>query len=303
MLEVFLTVIIPTFLVAGAGAVMQRWRGLTVGAMGPLAIYLLSPALVLNGLLTTELPAEMSRRIVAASVATLIAAVGVSFAVSAALRHTRPLQSGFTLATAFSNSGNMGIPISFLAFGEDGLSVAIIIFVAQASASWPIAIFVAARGRSAGWGPLLTSLTVPSIYVVPVAVGIRWADWTLPLALGTPIELLAAAAIPVMLLVLGFRLAEGLDLERWRSLGVSVVLRLFGAAALALGVTELLGLDGVAQQTVIVVAAMPTAVFTTILASEYDAEPRFVTTSVVASTLLSIATLTVLISLVQRTLD
>ena len=61
----------------------------------------------------------------------------------------------------------------------------------------------------------------------------------------------------------------------------------------------LLGLDGVVQQTVIVVAAMPTAVFTTILATEFDAEPRFVSSAVVMSTFASIGTLTVLITLLQ----
>ena len=54
MLDVFLTVILPTFLVAALGAALQRWKMLSVSALGPVAMYLLSPALVLNGLLTTK---------------------------------------------------------------------------------------------------------------------------------------------------------------------------------------------------------------------------------------------------------
>jgi len=79
-------------------------------------------------------------------------------------------------------------------------------------------------------------------------------------------------------------------------------LKLISAASIAYGVTEIMGPHGVAQQTLIVVAAMPTAVFTTILATEHGTGLRVVTTSVVASTLLSIATatVTVLIPSTQR---
>ena len=48
---------------------------------------------------------------------------------------------------------------------------------------------------------------------------------------------------------------------------------------------------------------MPTAVFTTILATEFKAEPRFVTSAVIASTVLSLLTLTALIFLLQDILS
>jgi malate permease and related proteins len=77
------------------------------------------------------------------------------------------------------------------------------------------------------------------------------------------------------------------------------MVRLIGGAAVAYPVTLLLGLEGVAQQTIIAVSAMPTAVFTTILATEFRAEPRFVTSAVISSTVLSLLTLTVIITVLQ----
>ena len=287
MLDVFLTVILPTFLVAALGAGLQRWKALGVGALGPVAMYLLSPALVFNGLLTTELPAAI---------------LGLAALLSALARQPRSLQSGFTLATGFSNSGNMGIPISFLAFGDDGLAVAIIIFIVQGSLSWPLGIYVAARGRAHGLTPLKAALKVPTLYALPVALIIRATEWDMPLTFSRPIEMLAEATIPVMLIVLGFQLSEGIDWARWRSLVSSGFIRLVASAGVAYLVTVLIGLEGVAQQTVIIVAAMPTAVFTTILATEFDAESKFVTSAVVMSTLVSIGTLTVLITLLRNLL-
>jgi predicted permease len=299
VLNVFLTVILPTFIVAGVGAGLRRWRTLDPGALGAVVMYLLSPALVLNGLLTTNLQADISLKIVAAALLTLVPMLIVSFALSAGVRHPRSLQSGYTLATGFPNVGNMGIPISFMAFGDEGLAVAIIIFVVQGTLSWPVGIFVAARGRSRGLAPLYSALKVPTPYAVPVALLIRLSGWSLPVAIGRPIELLAGAAVPVMLIVLGFQLSQGIDWQRWRSLMSSGALRLIASALVAYLVTVLLGLDGVAQQTVIIVAAMPTAVLTTILATEFDAEPKFVSSAVVLSTFASMGTLTVLITLLR----
>jgi hypothetical protein len=300
MLDVFLTVILPTFVVAAVGAGLQRWRALDAGAVGAVVMYLLSPALVLDGLLTTDLPTEISIRVVAAALLTLVAMLMVSFAVSAAAGYPRSLQSGYTLATGFPNAGNMGIPISFLAFGDQGLTVAVIIFVVQSTLSWPIGIFVAARGRSGGLAPLFSALKVPTPYAVPVALLIRMTGWNMPVAIGRPIEMLAGATVPVMLIVLGFQLGRGIDWQRWRGLISSAAIRLIASALIAYLVTLALGLDGVVQHTVIVVAAMPTAVLTAILATEFDADPRFVSSAVVMSTFASMGTLTVLIALLQH---
>ena len=49
----------------------------------------------------------------------------------------------------------------------------------------------------------------------------------------------------------------------------------------------------------IVMAAMPTAVFTTLLATQYNANPKLVSSVVVVSSVASILTLTVVIRLVQ----
>ena len=300
MLDVFLTVILPTFVVAAVGASLQRWRSIDVGPIGTMVMYLLSPALVLNGLLKTDLPTEISFRVIAAALLTLGLAIAMSFALSVGARHPRSLRSGYALATGFPNAGNMGIPIAFLAFGDQGLAVAIIIFVVQGTLSWPVGILIAAQGHSRGLAPLYSALKVPTLYAVPSALLIRIMGWNLPTAVGRPIEMLADATIPVMLIVLGFQLSQGIDWRRWRSLASSAGVRLTVSAVAAYLITEMIGLGGIAQQTVIVVAAMPTAIFTTIIATEYDAEPKFVTSAVVISTAASVGTLTILITILQN---
>jgi len=58
-----------------------------------------------------------------------------------------------------------------------------------------------------------------------------------------------------------------------------------------------LGLTGVTRQVCVIQASMPTAVTTTILATEFEAEPQFVASVVFVSTLVSVITLTLLLAL------
>jgi predicted permease len=58
----------------------------------------------------------------------------------------------------------------------------------------------------------------------------------------------------------------------------------------------LFGLQGATRQASILEASMPTAVMCTILATEFDVEPAFVTSVVFVTTILSPLTITPLLS-------
>lgn len=299
MLNVFFNVILPVLIVAGAGAGLKRWRGLSVAPFSQTMLYLLSPALVVDSLLNAELPVDVSGRVIGAVVLMTASLVVVVAMTSRVLGHDRPMRSGFILSTAFPNAGNVGLPVVLLAFGEQGLAIAVIIFATQSILGWSLGVFVAARSHHGGLAPLKQTLKLPIVWAIVVALFLRATGLSPPSFLAEPIHMLGQAAIPVMLLVLGFQLEKGVVGERWLSMGAALAVRLIGSVFVAYLVSVLFGLKDVAQQTFIVVAAMPTAVFTTILAMEFDAAPRFVSSMVICSTLLSFLTLTVLIAMLS----
>ena len=88
-------------------------------------------------------------------------------------------------------------------------------------------------------------------------------------------------------------------MEHVRALAAATFLRLIVGAGIAFVITPLLGIDGLLRQVVVVLSAMPTAVFTIIISTQFQAKPAFVTSVVVLSTLLSLGTLTLLITLVN----
>ena len=77
------------------------------------------------------------------------------------------------------------------------------------------------------------------------------------------------------------------------------MVRLLASAPLGYLSAMLLGLDALTRGVVMTVYAMPVAVFTIILATEFRTNPRFVSNAVVVSTFVSTLTLTVVIQLVK----
>jgi predicted permease len=122
---------------------------------------------------------------------------------------------------------------------------------------------------------------------------------SVPVAAMRPIGLLSDAALPMMILVLGMQLERAKVAERLRVVAVAVGLSLVVAPIVALGLTSFLGLSGAARQSGVILASMPVAVLTTILAVEFNVAPAFVTNTVFISTLLSPLTLTPLIAYLQ----
>jgi predicted permease len=121
-------------------------------------------------------------------------------------------------------------------------------------------------------------------------------DIQIPNPIMRGVEILSAGAIPAMLVVLGMQMADLKSLDGvWLAVPASLV-RLLVAPLIAVLVAGLLGLTGITRSTAIIEASMPTAVITTILATEFNVRPGLVTSTVVLSTLLSAITLPLVIT-------
>src|SRR3954470_21777347 len=110
---------------------------------------------------------------------------------------------------------------------------------------------------------------------------------SIPAAWMRPIQLLGDAAIPIMVLTLGMQFERTVRPKEWLPVIAAVTISLVAAPLVALALADLLGITGTARQAGVLLASMPVAVMTTILAVEFDVTPGFVTTTVFLSTLLS----------------
>jgi predicted permease len=300
VLRVFTDVVLPVFAIAAAGGLVGRWRGVQVTSLTAMVFYLFSPALVFDSLSTTELSAALGGRILAVIVITWTAMFAMATTWSRIRRHDAPMRAAVVLAATTANSGNMGVPVARLAFGELGLQIAVVNYVATAvlANSAGIAVASTAIGHSRK-AALTAPLRYPYVYAAVLGLLVRALHVDLPVAVRAPVETLAGAAIPVMLVVLGLQLRDAVGARHAADTAAVGVGRLIVAPALAWTAATAVGLRGVDRGAMTVLAAMPVAVITTILATEFRARVDFVTRVVVVTTLASVATLTILISLVR----
>jgi predicted permease len=291
--------IVPIFIVAAVGFALARGFHVDVRSLSRVTFNALAPCLVFNLLVTSPVGPTEAGRVVAFTVL-LVVGIGLLARLAAVpFRLSRTELAAFLIVVMFSNAGNYGMSVVLFAFGREHLARAALYFVTSALLMYTLGIVVASSGRQRVGQALRGIVRVPALYGVLAAGAVLWSGVTLPPAVSRPVDLLAEAAIPSMLLVLGMQLERGAWPERPGLVAMAALLTLVVTPVLGLGLVWALGLEGPARQALIVQTGMPSAVITTILALEFDVAPSFVTAVVVATTALSPVTVTIVIALAK----
>jgi malate permease and related proteins len=300
LLAIFANDVLPIFVVAAVGFAIARVFKADVRTVSRITFNALSPCLVFQLIVSSSLNAGDIGRM-AALTFLVIATIGV-LARLATLpwRLDRATFSGFLLVVMFSNSGNYGLPVVLFAFGREALAHAAVYFVANAVATYSVGVFIASAGRKSLWQAARGVVRVPAVWGAAAGCVLLGLGVHLPPPVMRPIDLLAGAALPVMILVLGMQLERSARPDRPGLVLLAGVLTLVATPLLAFGAAHLLGMTGPARQAAIVQSGMPSAVLTTILALEFDVAPSFVTACVTLSTLLSPLSVTVIIAAMSR---
>ena len=299
LLSIFVNDIIPIFAIAGVGFLLARHFDASVRTVSRVSFNALSPCLVFDQLVTSNLSGSEFGRMALFCVL-LITSMGLAARLAAVpLRLDRQTLSSFLLVVMFSNSGNYALPVVLFAFGDTALGHASVYFVTSAVLVYTVGVFVAAKRLSVGRA-FASLARVPAIYAVAAAAVVMASRVQLPLAAMRPISMLSDAALPTMLLVLGMQLERAVMPKRPVAVLVAVMLSLVVGPIVGLGLSAVVGLEGPARQAGIMMASMPAAVITTVLALEFDLEPSFATSAVFLSTMLSPFSLVLIIAYLQR---
>jgi predicted permease len=296
VLSILASDILPIFAIAMVGFFLERRLPGSVKTLSAITFNALSPCLVFDQLVSSRLSGPEVGRMALFCVL-LIATMGLAARLAAiSLRLDRRTLSSFLLVVMFSNSGNYALPLILFAFGQGALSYASVYFVTSAILVYTVGVVIAASSGHGLRRSLMGVLRVPVLYALAAAGLIIVLRVNPPTALTRPIGMLSNAALPMMLLILGMQLKRAVAPNRPIVVGTAVALSLLVAPMVGLGLSELLGVSGAARQAAIILASMPAAVVTTVLALEFELDSSFVTSVVFVSTLLSPVTLVFLIA-------
>ena len=296
MLLLFTNNLLPVLLTAGAGWVLATLLRLDARPLAQVALYILAPCLILEVILQNAVPASQMLRMMGFALACLAVPGLLALAVARWRGWSRSMTSALVLCVLLTNAGNYGMSVNLLAFGQAGLALASLFFLGSAIVSYTAGVFVASMGRMGIRESLMGLARIPTVWAVVLAFGLNAAGLQMPGPVQSSVHMLASACIPVFLLVLGMQLRGARLKGPVRPMLLATTLRLGGGAAVGLLLAPLFGLEGAARSSGVLQSAMPSAVIATILATEYDVEPGFVTSVVLLTTLLSPLTLTPLLA-------
>lgn len=187
------------------------------------------------------------------------------------------------------NTGNMGLPIVLFAFGDQGLALAIAF-----STMITIGHFTVGLALASGRASPKHLLTAPALYATLGAVAFIATGLPVPRWLANTTGLLGGLTIPMMLLSLGVSLARLRVASLGRSLFLGTV-RLTMGFGVGVGLAWALGLDHTATGALVLQCAMPAAVLNFLWAARYHGPAEEVAGAIVVSTLMSFATLPLLL--------
>ena len=316
-LDALYQIILPIFLVLGVGYLAGR-KLLVIGApnaavnhgpqqqranesslrtLSKLVFYVFSPALAFTSLATSDLGTREIARIGAFALVTTLS-MGLIAWVLARMLRLAPAETGSLLLVAmFANAGNYGLPLNELAYGPMALDRAVIYFVCSSILLFSLGVVVAARAQGKTRAQLLTRvLYAPVVHAVWLAALVRLGVLSVPAPILKAASLVAQGTVPLMLLILGIQLSHVKMHGNWRLVNVATGVRMLLAPLLAVPLATLMGLSGLAEQVAVTEASMPSAVYTIILAVEFELALDLTSSVVLITTLISPLTLVALIT-------
>jgi predicted permease len=277
-----LSIVLPIFLIALLGYLYGRYKRPDMTVVNQINMDVFVPALIFYALSRKDFVfAEYGPTALAATIVVLGSGV-LAYPVSRLLRLD---WRTFVPPMMFTNSGNLGLPLIVLAFGDAALSIAVIFLLVENILHFTLGRYFLDHAVRP-WEVL------GSPVVVATAAGLAFslADLSLPQALSLPIEMVGNISIPLLLFSLGVRLVD-IDWSEWRIGLISSIVCPATGIAVALVAAPMLGLADLQTRQLILFGALPPAVLNYLFAEQFHQEPEKVASMIMIGNLAAVATI------------
>jgi predicted permease len=265
MLLRIVAIIFPIFAIVGVGYAYARYKKPDMAFANQLNMDIFVPALVFAALASRDFNLMANWPLALGGIAVVLGSGLIAWPAAKLMKvDTRTLLPPMM----FNNSGNMGLPLMVLAFGEQALPLAVVLFFVENVLHYSLGTWMLDHHAKV-WN--LWRVPVIAAALAGLAVSLLKIELWSPLYIG--IKMLGDVSIPLLLFSLGVRLTD--------SAAKDVKLGLVGAAlcplagmALAWAVAPLLGLDKMQTGMLLIFGALPPAVLNYIFAEKYKQEPE-----------------------------
>ncbi|MDD5220538.1 MAG: AEC family transporter [Candidatus Bipolaricaulis sp.] len=289
-------VIVPVVLIAGAGYLFARTVKSDLTPFTRLSFFVLTPILIFDAMLSHSLSSA-----VLANVTLFVFASHAAFLLLAFLgvRWTRwdaDTKTAAVLSLTFGNCGIYGLPVLLFAFGDEGFAIGVVYMVAQLAFQVLFGVGVASWRKGMSMRSLVREIfAVPWLLAIALGVAVRLSGLQLPAVIARPVELLADAAIPIQLLLLGMTLTQVRLGGLVRQAAPLSLAKLVVPPLVAWGLAAAFGFNGLVRSILILEAGTPTAVNALILSLQYNRRSELSAAVVLLTTIAGVGVTSVLL--------
>ena len=262
------------------------------------AFYITNPALLFTVVGESNIRAALG---VDAPLALLSAAViGLLYCLLSFVFFRRPVAETAVgaMASSYANANNIGIPVSLYAVGTAQHVAPVLLVQLLIMAPFYLSVLGVAGGTKISWKRmLLQPFSNPMIIASGLGVVMALTGWDAPELVQKPIDMLAGAAVPMVLLAFGMSLAGKAPLQKGDGRVETVVATTLKVAGMPVVVWVLgrfvFGLEGQHLLASVIMAALPTAQNVFLFASPYGRGMTMARDVILCTTVLCIGALVV----------
>ena len=289
-----LLIVLPAFLIFGAGFIGQKLLKLDIKSISTMSLYLMLPFLTFDTFYSNVLNIEYFYMFLFTCLLALIM-ITLTVLFGFFIKADKTQMSAMLLGTIFPNSGNYGAPVAMFAFGAIGFQYAVIFMVIHAFLMNTIGIFIASYGSEKTTSikdSLMRVIKMPVLYGFLFGVLFQLLHIELPSTIQDGISLVGSASIPTVMLILGMQLAE-IKPQKFELKYVNTVtiFRMLISPLLAVVLVNFMPVNDMIKNVYILLAAMPIAANTTLLAVQFNVKPDLTSFTTLVTTLLSLVTI------------
>jgi predicted permease len=282
-----LLVVAPVLVLVLIGYGLGSRRNYTIRTLSDLTVYLTLPCLVFASLSRTSIEPSSMLKIGSAA---LFVIAGSGLAVTIYLRLSGQSNLRILYPTVmFVNAGNLALPLVQFAWGSSGFTKAVMFQAVSTSLMYTLGVYLVSGDRD-----LRKLFSLPFVYAAAVGLGLTTAHISVPGPMLEVVSFIGGAALPILLVMLGFELNK----VRIRDLRLALVgsgLRLGLGFALGILFVALISVDPLTRKIIIFDAAMPSAVGAVVLGTRFNANPEVSASIVLLTTLLSLVTIPLMV--------
>ena len=288
MIIKILSIIFPVFAIAGVGYVYGRYQRPNMALVNRLNMDLFVPALVFAALAGKSFDITRYGELALGGAAVILGSGLLAWPFVHLLKVD---YKTFLPPMMFNNSGNMGLPLALLAFGEAAVPAAVVLFIVEMLLHFTLGVYMLNR-----------QINLPGLLRMPMILatilGLLVGGFKLPLwePLYVMIKMMGDVAIPLLLFSLGVRLTA-ISYKDWH-LGVAgAIICPATGMAIAWLVAPFLDLPALQYSLLIIFGALPPAVLNYLVAEQYHQEPEKVASIVMLANLGSLVVMPLALAL------